>query len=418
MRFINTAALAALFCLAGAAQAKPHRLKASEIKAMVESRNERVKGKQKETEAAAMREGTLARSFLPTAEIYGAHEKFKKGSHPAKSQPAYGGEVRLNLFNGGRDSLENDRRSLVAERKRHEGTQAASHEISQARETYWRVVYLRDLIELLRQARKNSAESLKSAERRIRSGVATDTDRVEFEMQDIDLKRELERAQLEQQNLVRKLTVLLGLPPETTLEFSEELAHEHDWEAALAHTEDDHAYLVKPAELMAKEAETLARSSRRSWLPKVDAFAAYHQFNQREEDADAASNRREKVVGLRLTMNLFDGFLSQKEASAFAAEAEAARAEANYGHQEIEAHIHGEVAELKLLHAQVHEAEENEKRAERYLRLTQSEYSRGVKNSPDMVGAMEKLVSMRQKRLEIIRDFQISKSHVLAKIGK
>ena len=38
-----------------------------------------------------------------------------------------------------------------------------------------------------------------------------------------------------------------------------------------------------------------------------------------------------------------------------------------------------------------HNAEENIKRAERYYRLTQSEYNRGVKNSPDVLGASQRL---------------------------
>lgn len=394
-------------------------VRAGDLKQLVEARNGRVRAKEKERDAAAIREATLVRSFLPSAELYSAHEKFKKGLRAEKTQPAYGGEVRVNLFNGGRDALDSERSSLVAERKRHESVITLADELGKARENYWRIIYLRDYAGLLREARKSSAESLQAAERRIRSGVATGTDRVEFEMLDIDLKRELERADLERKNLERTLAVQLGFGAEEGLEFPEELKHEHDWEMALKHTEEDHSFLVRPAELLAREAEAQSLSVRRSWLPKVDAFAAYHQYNQREEeDHDAASARRERVVGLRLTMNLFDGFLTRKESSALAAEAAAAEAEAEYVHREIEAHLHGEIAELKLLHAQVHEAEENVRRGEQYLRLTQSEYSRGVKNSPDMVGAMEKLTSMRQKRLEIVRDFQISRSHVLAKLGR
>lgn len=394
-------------------------LKSQDLKTLVQAKNERVRAKGKELEGASMREGSLVRSFLPTAEVYAGQEQFKKGPLSSRSQPTYGAEVRLNLFNGGRDKLENDRRSIVSQRKRYEVAQTVAEELSKAREAYWRILYLRDYIELIKDARKSSAESLKAAERRIRSGVATVTDRVEFEMQDIDLKRELERAELEQKNQIRTLMVVLGLDYNTVIEFPETFKHEHDWEVALKHTEEDHAFLVKPAELHAKESEAQASIQRRSWLPKVDAFAAYNQFNQREEEDFAdASDRQESVIGVRLTMSLFDGLSGYREAAALSSEAEAALSEARYASQEVEAHLHGEIAELRLLHNQVHAAEENIKRAERYHQLTKSEYSRGVKNSPDMLGATEKLISMRQKRLEIVRDFQIAKSHVLAKLGR
>ncbi|OYZ13487.1 MAG: hypothetical protein B7Y39_17580, partial [Bdellovibrio sp. 28-41-41] len=81
-------------------------------------------------------------------------------------------------------------------------------------------------------------------------------------------------------------------------------------------------------------------------------------------------------------------------------------------------HIENEVAELKLLHSQVHDAEENIVRAEKYYKLTQSEYARGVKNSPDMLSASEKIFEVKNKRLEILKDFNLKQAHVLAKINR
>lgn len=394
-------------------------IKSQDLRQLVESRNERVRAKELEQEGAVEREGSFARSFLPTAEVHAAEEQFKKGPLPTMTQPTFGAEVRVNVFNGGRDRLEGDRRKYIAERKGYESSQMVSLELGKAREAYWRILYLRDYIELLQSARRNSAESLKAAERRIKAGVATETDRVEFQMQEIDLKREFERAELERNNQIRTLMVILGFSSDVRPEFSESLNHEHDWQAAIKHTEADHAFLVRPAELQAKEAEAQASIQRRSWLPKLDVFAGYNQFNQRQEDAyGKAIDRQESVLGLRMSMNLFDGLSGRREALALTKEAQAAKAEAKYTNQEVEAHLHGEIAELNLLHDQVHAAEENIVRAEKYYQLTKSEYGRGVKNSPDMLGATEKLIGMRQKKLEIVRDFQIAKSHVLSKIGR
>ena len=86
--------------------------------------------------------------------------------------------------------------------------------------------------------------------------------------------------------------------------------------------------------------------------------------------------------------------------------------------REIEAHLETEMAGVSFLHDQVHAAEENIARATKYHDLTKSEYARGVKNSPDMLGAAEKLFEMRHKRLEIIRDYQIAKGHILSKTGR
>lgn len=394
-------------------------IKAQDLKSLVESRNERVRARVLEKEGALEREGSFARSFLPTMELHASEEQFKKGSHPSMTQPSFGAEIKVNVFNGGRDRLESERRTLIAERRGYETVQTLSMELGKAREAYWKILYLRDYIELIQAARKNSAESLKAAERRIKAGVATETDRVEFQMQEIDLKREFERIELERNNQIRTLKVILGINADVTPEFPEGLNHEHDWQSAIHHTEADHSFLVRPAEIQAQEAMAQAVIQRRSWMPKLDVFAAYNQYNQREEENfSLARDRQESVFGLRMSMNLFDGLSGRHEASALFKEASAAKAEAKYMNQEVEAHLHGEIAELNLLHDQVHAAEENILRAEKYYQLTKSEYSRGVKNSPDMLGATEKLIGMRQKRLEIVRDFQIAKSHVLSKIGR
>lgn len=389
-----------------------------ELRSLVESKNERVQAQTLEKSAAEKREGLWLRSFLPRLEVKGAQESFKKGRGERTNQPTFGAEASLNFFNGGRDYLESSRSSMVSERKGFERQAVLAQELGKARETFWSLVYLREVQGLLKEALALNEANLRSAGRRIKSGVATETDRVEFEMKEIDLKREVANTDLEIQHHRKNLSVLLGFEPGTELKISEVWGHEHKWEDALLHTHDDHDFMAKPKELGALELMAQAKTVGRSYWPKLDAYAAWNQFNQREEDSSVARERTESVVGLRLTMDIFDGLSSQKESSALRLEAEALALEANYHKREIETHIQNELAELKLLHDQVHEAEENTKRAQRYYSLTQSEYGRGVKNSPDVLGATEKLFDMKQKHLAIVRDFQIAKSHVLSKIGK
>ncbi len=93
-----------------------------------------------------------------------------------------------------------------------------------------------------------------------------------------------------------------------------------------------------------------------------------------------AQEGRETVLDLRLSMNVFDYFNGVRESAALMQEALAAKTEA-----------HSEIAELQFLHSQVHEAEESIKKANTYLKLTLNEYSRGVKNSSDVLGTTEKV---------------------------
>lgn len=393
-------------------------VKSGDLRELIETKNERVAAKAKEKEAAKYREGFLLRSYLPQVQLYGAQESFKKGRAAKKTQPNFGIEASFNLFNGGKDYLEESKRTLTSQRKSFEREVVLADELNQARETYWKILFLKEKFQLLTEARSKNTLNLKSAGRRVRSGVATEIDRVEFEMKDIDLKRELAIVELDISSQEKSLSVILGFDPGTKLNFSEPLDHEHKWEDSLVHDHDEHDFIVKPKTIFAEEVATDAAIYSRSIFPKVDAFIGWTQFNEREEQFADPKDRRESVVGFRLTMDLSDGIESHRNAAALRAESSAIFAEANYQKREIEIHIHNELAELKLLHAQVHAAEENIKRAQRYYSLTMTEYARGVKNSPDVLGATEKLYETKEKHLAIIRDFQIAKSHVLSKIGK
>jgi outer membrane protein len=386
------------------------------IRSLLEAKNPKVQASILSVEASEKREGGLVRSFLPSIELYGAYENFKKGIGSRKTQPAYGARAELNLFNGGKDWLEARSVDLETEKRKFGNRKMLAEELEEVRGLYWRALYLRDKITLLEATLKVNEGSLESARRRIRGGVATDSDRFEFEMNAVDIRREIALAKAELDNQKRRLALELGL---AEVNLTEVLGHEHDFDHELEHSAADHEFLYKEQEIQAKQLASASTVRAREWWPKLSAFAEYNQFNQREEENFArAEDRRESVVGLKVSVLFPVGAGFAFESSALEKEARAAEMLAAYGHEEAEVVLHGEMATLKLMHDQVHEAEENIKRAETYYRMTQSEYARGVKNSPDVLGASEKLYDMQHKRLEIIRDFQVAKAHVLSKIGK
>lgn len=388
------------------------------LKTLLENRNAVVASARLEAAAAAERRGSLARSFLPSLDLHAASESFKLGRSPQKSEPVYGVEARVNLFNGGRDRLEDEGRALERDRREFQTQRVTSEELEKARSAYWSLLFLREKMELIRASLEVNKQNLQSALRRIRSGVATDSDRFEFEMKDVELRQELATDEVQSAQKARALALALGEDAGTEFVFKEKFTHEHEYEALLKHESRDHEFLYKEKQLQGAQAELRSQSRGRAWWPRVEAYAAYNQFNEREKEYAEAADRTESVVGLRATLSFADGWESRRESAALAQEAAAAAKTAEFQKREVEAHLDGEFAELKLLHDQVHEAEENITRAERYYKLTQSEYGRGVKNSPDVLGASEKLFEMKHKRLEILRDFQVAKAHVLSKIGK
>lgn len=389
-----------------------------QLRGLVESRNERVQAKELERMSSQLKEGSLVRSYLPIVEIYGAQETFKLGSQESKIQPTYGAEVKVNLYNGGQDSLQESQNKLTTRRKSYEKAITITEQLLQTYTVYWDILFLQDYLNLIQQAHDMNSNNLKSANRRIRSGVATESDRIEFEMKEVELRQLKAEIDLKHNSQIQKLKLLLGFDEKIELRFSAESAHEHDWVSKIHHSEEDHEYLVKPLQILSEELKLESTTLQRSYWPKLEAYAAYNQYNEREEEFSSASDRKETVVGLRMTLHLFDGLKSSRQSHSMLAQAKATKLEAQYKKRELDLHLHTEISELHFLHGQVHEAEENIKRSEKYYRMTQSEYSRGVKNSPDVLGASEKLLHTQVNRLEITRRFQTLKSHLLAKLGK
>lgn len=385
---------------------------------LLQSRSSKIAASLAETEAANLRTGSLARSFLPSLNLHSKQSSFTIGQASQKSQMAYGAEVSVNVFNSGRDAIESELREINSDRKKFEHQRVTLDELQRTRSLFWEIVYTQEKIELLQSTMKVNQENLAIAGRRILSGVTTESDRVEFEMKAVDLSRELREAQFKLSEYTSEMSMILNIPEDSKINFPNRISHEHEFEQVLQHTHQDHDYLYKVSELQSVANELAAKSSNRSWWPKLDAFAGYNQYSELEKEYANAADRTESVVGVRLALSFGEAWEAGRESKALLKEAQALKSIAEMQKRETEIHLKNEIASLRFLHGQVHDAEENIARAERYYKLTQSEYVRGVKNSPDVLGASEKIFEMQNKKIEIIRDFQIAKAHVLSKIGK
>ncbi len=406
--------LTSTYCLISSVVfAAPLQITFDGLKDLLTERNLKIQSARLEKEAAAAREGNLARSFLPSLEVRRAQETLKSGSIESKNNPAMGAELKVNLFNGGRDKIESEIRKIATDASAAQELRTISEELQETRKIFWEIIFIQEREALITSMIKINSQNLQAAEKRIRSGVATESDRVEFEMKAVDLTRNLAESQLQLAARKREFTVLTGLDNNTEAIFPRELLHNHDFEAVLKHEPKDHAFLYREYEIQTQSKALAAKSQGRAWWPQLDAYAAYNSGPESVSDT-----KTETSIGIKMTMSFANGLEATHEAAALEKESLAAAHLAKLKRQEIELHVASELADLRFQHDQVHDAESNISRAEKYYKLTQSEYARGVKNSPDVLGASERLFDTKMKRIEIVRDFQISKAHLLSKIGR
>lgn len=404
------------------ALAAPVEINSKNIKLLLEKNNNRVLAAQLQVQGAMEREGYLARSFAPALKLNAGVEDFKTGLYQSKSQSLYGIEGQVNLFNGGRDKIESVIREQTTELQLTQRQQTLARELGEARALYWEILYLRKHQELLEAAVKINQANSQAAQRRIKSGVATKTDSIEFEMEAVNLQRELQATQVLFSNQREMLKVVLNLEDHDELLFNEVLDHglasEQELGEVVKYTDRDFEFSFKGQQLSSELNRLKADQLKRALWPRVDTYASYHQYDQRSKDFARASDRDESVVGIKISIDLPAGLESNRDAAAYQYLSRSDDQRAKIEQRETKTHLANEIKQLHFLHQQVHDAQENIKRAEQYYELTHAEYGRGVKNSPDVLGASQRLLNQRQKKLEIIKEFELAKGHVLAQLGR
>ncbi|MEK7691319.1 MAG: TolC family protein, partial [Bdellovibrionota bacterium] len=156
----------------------------------------------------------------------------------------------------------------------------------------------------------------------------------------------------------------------------------------------------------------------RWWAPTVDLYATYGLLTSREREFVSMQDRLEGAVGIRVSMDLFDGLHSRTEASALALQAGGFENQSIQASLELKARFENARQELKITHELVHSAEENAEQGNVYLSRTLAEYAKGVKNSPDVLSATFRYVEYMRRVAELKRDYQIVKADLLAIIGR
>jgi outer membrane protein TolC len=370
-----------------------------------------------EAEALGLREGGFKRSFLPSFGAVAGLESFETGPYGRKTQPYGDLEARVNVLRGGREAKAEAGRRAAAARGRAEAADALAVRVARARGDYLRLVHAREAAGLVREARVENERLLERADRRIRRGLATEADRLEFEVAASQLREDEEGFGHLAVQLSIRLRPALGLADGAELETPASLEHLHD-DALLARPLDASAHRETAALAARRDAaRAQAEGAGLWWAPSLDAYAGKHLYTLRDRDYSAASLRDDAVVGGRLSLRLFDGGSEAAEARARRLEAAAADRLLEQRLRELSARVRFVKEELKHAHELVHFAEERIAMSRRYLEATLDEYDRGVKNSLDVLSAAQRAAGYRRELAARKLDYLLTRTVLMAEHG-
>jgi hypothetical protein len=149
------------------------------------------------------------------------------------------------------------------------------------------------------------------------------------------------------------------------------------------------------------------------WLPSLDVYAEYALYTLRDRDSLLRRDRDDFATGVRLTWTFFDtAAMTDSRASNF--ERAATREDAKQKYRDFSAQVKSTQEEMIHLHELVHNSEERVKQGSDYLSSTRGDYDRGVKNSPDVIAAIEKQISFQKEFLDRKLAYQKARDRLLA----
>jgi outer membrane protein TolC len=366
----------------------------------VESSNLQVQSAATRVLAAQAREGYLFRNSLPQLGLTGGFERYKKGRTESDNNPYGGVEATLNLYNGGRDSLEDQRRLNQREAAAAEAQLTVRDQLLAARLAYIEGDLLTKLGTLLNQEQEMQRTHRSAAQKRIQAGLSTAADRLDFDLRLKELARTATANHHEIAHARQTLALLVGqakassmtvaaLPPLASLD-AERLLNNPAPDASL-HPE------VAKLNAEATDLALAARQEGRALLPKVEAYAGYAAVSGLEE-AGSFSDRREGNVGLRLRVPLFDGGNAKQEALALQRQYQAAQLNV----QAVANQVAAEVMVLRQhwdnLSAQAKDNDEALRLATQLHAQVLKEYRVGNKSSRDVLDATQRLFEARREQ--------------------
>jgi outer membrane protein len=383
-----------------------------DLKRLVRDKNENVQAAKLHSVAQKERTGRLARSFFPQLSAQLGSEQFKTSVEPNTQGSYWLVEASINLYRGGRDQIEDQVRNSYLDLSKLAFTMEYQKELARAQQIYWTVVSLSKLISDKKEALEKNDIHLKSAKKRSGVGIATAADTVQFELHQITLEREIKKLDLEYHAYLNRLGNILALDEHENIKVDDDFPKISGNETSTSAPNLDRQIEISAQRQLQKIDELKSKQSANWWHPKLDVYSSYGLPALSDEYTRAQQKETEWVAGIRLTLDLGQGFEDHKEANSKSLEAASSAQRASYKVREINANYHDFLHDLSVLTELIKDADGDVEKAFRFLKLTENEYNRGVKNGPDLLEAFQKYFEFRERRIEYYRDYFETQSKI------
>jgi outer membrane protein TolC len=379
--------------------------------------NPEVKSLRERLEASEKLRGSLTRSFLPKVELSYGRERYSVGPYNHVDQPFGGVQASINVFNSGKDSLENDKRDFQARVSEIDAVVLEAQVVNQIRKDMAYYAFLEEVSVITSSALENNSLNMKSARSRVKAGLSAETDTLDFEQQDIVLKQQMSALNFEKGVTARMLLTLLGTDPKEDILIQVQNQHPEHEEKMIVNSTAENSLAVKRSLFLSEVAKIEMKEAKRWWTPSVDIYGFAVRALQKDREYPLPGQRNDAGIGLKITMPIFDGGTGYRLGQANSAIARSQESLAQARKLSMQKETIDAQMKLELAHELIHGAEDNVRVMTKYRKGILAEYNRGVKNSPDVLQANIRWMQANTQFAEVKKNYQIARAEALYLYG-
>ena len=344
--------------------------------------------------------------YLPTLNAVGGWQQNKTDTTPTEKGTIGYLEGRYNLFNGFKDNSIRDQKEAELNLAKIELELKQRDLKISLTEVLSDMLYLHQLQDILAEEYKVVQTQKQMAQKKMDSGLTGAVDNLEFNFRESEIQIEQNQISQLHDEAHQKLIKLFG----ADLGDSDFAEIKYQTQVELAQVSPNFERTKNLEYQLAVQnlsKVTYEKSEVRSdFLPKLDITASVGRLTPSEI---TPTQFNESKYCVTLTIPLFSGLDTYHKVKSSNLSILSAEKALTQKSNEITSEyniIKNKISELDKLY-KINELKL--KTAQSYFDLTLGEYRRGIKNSPDLVGATERLFTTKKKQIEIVKNLEILK---------
>ncbi len=378
-----------------------------ELSKSLYQKNQEIKSLEKNIESKEALSSSSNSAYYPTLNAVGGWGQ-NKTDDLSTTQKGYLGYVegRLNLFRGFKDQSIGNQQEIDVQISKLELESKKRELRMQLTDIASDMIYLHKIQSILDEENKVTQTQKQMAAKKVAAGLTGSVDNLEFELRENEIQIELKQVFQKHQEVHQKLIKLYGEDIADSELEKLEYSHFENLSKDPEQVKIENTIEYQKAELGERRSEFEKKEIKSDFMPSVDFTYSVGRLTPSEESPIKFDESR---YAIQLTIPLFSGFETYNKTKAASLSLTSKQMLKLQKRNDIQSEFNILKTKMSELSALFQINEKKLVSSQKYFDMTLAEYRRGIKNSPDLVSATERLFSSKKKKYEILKELEIAK---------